>query len=417
VPARLSFVAGKYISNCGAWNNHCWLPSDDYPSLPHILDKAGYESILGGKMHFDETRRYGFRDLYETQHGQNKSFKTGKGGRRAPDETFNKLESWQGRSAGFHPGDDSRILTKDRDVTQYCSEFLRNRTKDDKPFFLLAGYVAPHFPLIVPQEYWDRYKDRVPMPEIPEGFLDTLPTNYKQIRRGFGCEQTDPEVVKKGRELYWGFVDWFDDEVGKLMQALQDSEVAENTVVIYTSDHGENKGDHGMWWKNCMYEHAARMPLTITWPKRWKGGQRRPLACSMVDLTKTIANLGGAEIPEDWEGESLVPYCDDESAGIRDIAVSEYYAHNISSGFAMLRTGDYKYVYHTRMNEAYGPEQELYNMKEDPKEFNNLANDPQYKDKLDEMHAILVKELGREPDEAEAECREDYKRGYQREDS
>ena len=83
----------------------------------------------------------------------------------------------------------------------------------------------------------------------------------------------------------------------------------------------------------------------------------------------------------------------------------------------MLRTGDFKYVYHTRMSEEFGPEQELYNMKEDEGEFSNLAKDSRYKDKVEEMHALLVKELGREPDEAETECRADYARGYDRENS
>ena len=76
---------------------------------------------------------------------------------------------------------------------------------------------------------------------------------------------TDPEVVLRGREYYWAFCEWFDDEVGKLLGALEDSAVADNTIVVYTSDHGENKGDHGMWWKNCMYEHAAGVPLIVSW--------------------------------------------------------------------------------------------------------------------------------------------------------
>ncbi len=409
-PARASFTAGKYVSRCGVWNNDCKLPSDDYPSLPSILEAVGYESWLGGKMHFAPNRRYGFKDLYYSD--SNIAEKSGKGARRHPDDTTESSRGWQARVAEFHAGDTSRVLENDRAVTRECSAFLRSRKASDKPFFLLAGYLAPHFPLIVPEEYYERYRDRVPMPNIPEGFLDTLPTNYKHLRYGFGVSQATPEQIKLGRELYWGFVNWLDDEIGKLLESLGDSEIADNTVIIYCSDHGENKGDHSLWWKNNLYEHASRMPLIVRWPKRWQGGQRRTGACSLVDLTKTIAELGGAEYPEDWDGDSLLGNLDSGEAGWKDLAVSEYYAHNICSGFQMLRKGSWKYVYHTRMDESHGPERELYNLAEDPGEFNNLSAQPDQASRVGELHALLAKELGRDPEEAEAQCRADCARGY-----
>ena len=302
----------------------------------------------------------------------------------------------------------------DRQVTEQCSTFLRSRKAADKPFFLLAGYLAPHFPLIAPDEYYQRYKDRVPMPEIPEGLIESLPTNYKHLRYGFGLTETDPEVVRRGRELYWALTDWFDDEVGKLLAALDDSQVAEDTVVIYISDHGENKGDHGLWWKNNMFEHSARTPLIVSWPARWQGGRRRTAVCSFVDIVQTIAELGGAACPDDWDGDSLVPVLDDTKAEWKNFAVCEYFGHNIASGYVMYREGPWKYVYHTRMDAEHGPERELYDLDNDPKEFNNLAGAPEQAERIAAMHAALVKEIGREPDEAEAECRSDYTTGYGR---
>ena len=412
VPARLSFTAGKYVSRCGAWSNNCWLPSNDYPSLPHILNAAGYESLLGGKMHFDKTRRYGFTGLYPAV--SNSSDKEGTGGRRAASDETPMFRSWEGRSSQFYVDDNSGILNHDRQVTEQCSTFLRSRKAADKPFFLLAGYLAPHFPLIAPDEYYQRYKDRVPMPEIPEGLIESLPTNYKHLRYGFGLTETDTEVVRRGRELYWALTDWFDDEVGKLLAALDDSQVAEDTVVIYISDHGENKGDHGLWWKNNMFEHSARTPLIVSWPARWQGGRRRTAVCSFVDIVQTIAELGGAACPDDWDGDSLVPVLDDTKAEWKNFAVCEYFGHNIASGYVMYREGPWKYVYHTRMDAEHGPERELYDLDNDPKEFNNLAGAPEQAERIAAMHAALVKEIGREPDEAEAECRSDYTTGYGR---
>jgi choline-sulfatase len=133
-----------------------------------------------------------------------------------------------------------------------------------------------------------------------------------------------------------------------------------------------------------------------------------------VDLTRTIAEIGGAEVPDDWDGDSLLAWLDDASAPWKDLAVSEYYGHNISSGFAMLRRGDWKYVYHTRMNDTHGPERELFNLSEDPGEWDNRAADPAQAGRIEEMHAQLVREVGRNPEEAEAECREQYARGYGR---
>ena len=412
VPARLSFTAGKYISRCGAWSNDCWLPSDDYPSLPRVLNAAGYESYLCGKMHYDATRRYGFADLFDAW--TNHSRKTGKGGRRDPRDTTPHVRSWTDRARHFHAGETSRVLQHDEEVTRRSVEFLRQRSRGDQPFFLLAGYLGPHFPLIVPEAYWQRYRGRVPEPTVPEGLIESLPTNYQHLRYGFGLTATEPELVTRGRELYWGFVDWLDGEIGKLLAGLGDSAVAEHTVVVYTSDHGENKGDHGLWWKNNMFEHASRAPLIVSWPARWAGGQRRSGACSFVDLVQTVAALGGATCPDDWDGDSLLGVLDGDDSGWKDFAVSEYYGHNIASGFAMYRQGPWKYVYHTRIDEEFGPERELYHLGDDPQEFRNLAGESAHADRIAAMHKALVAEVGRDPDDAEADCRADYARGYVR---
>ncbi len=413
VPSRLSFTSGKYASRVGAWSNDCWLASDDYPSLPRIMNTAGYESILCGKMHYDNTRRYGFREIGGNM---NNATKTGKGGRRDADDLTPK-PGLSNRFDDFHPGDKSSILNHDRNVTKATVEFLKNRKSSEKPFFLFVGYLAPHFPIIVPQKYWDRYKGRVPMPVIPAGHLDSQPRNYKHLRIGFNMEDVPDEIVRKGRELYYGLTQWLDEEIGKVLDCLADSEAADNTVVIYTTDHGENMGEHGLWWKNCVYEHASHVPLIVSWPARWKGGQRRTQACSLVDVVQTIAELGGADVPDDWNGDSMVRWMDDSRTSWKDLAISEYYAHNIASGYVMIRMGGYKYVYHTQPDASHTAERELYDLKSDPGEFNNLAGKAEYKDRIASMHSALVKELGEDPDKTELRCRADYARGYARKDS
>ncbi|HNT36625.1 MAG TPA: sulfatase-like hydrolase/transferase, partial [bacterium] len=410
VPARQSFTAGKYASRVSAWNNHRMMPPDS-PSLPRLLNACGYQSVLVGKMHYDQTCRYGFEELPTKS---NNGIMMGTGKRRLYDDTSTNPKSWESRAKSFVAGEDSRIISHDKDVTRQASEFLGKRKKDDPPFFLLAGYLAPHFPLTVPEEYLSRYRGKVPMPNIPEGLIEQLPTNYKHIRMGFGVVDTDPETVQLGRECYWAFVNWMDDQVGELLRALEQSEVGQDTVVIYMTDHGENKGDHGMWWKSCMYEHAAGIPLIISCPGRLPQGQRRRGACSSVDVVQTIADIAGADSPADWDGDSLLPWIEDPQFAWKDFALSEYYAHFILSGFTMVRQGKYKYVYHARWDEKRPPELELYDMEQDPGELENLIGDPHYADTAASMHARMIKELGEHPDDIEKRAVKELAQGYNR---
>jgi len=413
VPSRMSLTAGKYISRTGAWSNNCWLPSDDYPSIARILTAAGYGAYLCGKMHYDRTRRYGFTEIGGNM---NRSTKSGRGNRRDADDERINVRARDSRFKDFHAGTKSGILQHDEAVTAGVLEFLAKRRPEDGPFFLLAGYLAPHFPLIVPEGFWKPYEGKVPMPVLPPGHVAGQPLNYHHLRRGFGVVETDPNQVRLGRELYYGLTQWFDVEVGKVLKALAASPVGENTIVIYTSDHGENMGEHHLWWKNCVYQHAARVPAIVSWPKRWAGGQRRTAACSMVDLVQTVAGLAGGTTPDDWNGDALLPWLDDANAPWKDLAVSEYYAHNIASGYTMIRQGDYKYVYHTPPDAKHPAQRELYDLSADPGEFTNLAQTAAeaQKSRIEAMHAALVKELGRHPDETEQVCRADYAKGYRR---
>ena len=407
VPSRLAFTAGKYASRIGAWNNDCRLPASDYPSLPRIMNAAGYESFLCGKMHYDTERRYGFTEI---GHIGNQGQMSGHGSRREADD-LKASGNLSERFEEFHPGNGPG-MKHDLRVVAGATEFLAHRQPPDKPFFLVCGFITPHFPLIVPQSYWDSYKGKVPMPLLPPGHLQSQALNYQHLRAGFQMQNVPPETVRKGRELYYGLTQWMDEQVGTILDALKSSGMAENTIVIYTTDHGENLGEHGLWWKNSMYENAARIPLIVSWPSRWKGGQRRVGACSMVDLVRTIADLGGADVPGDWNGASMCRWMDSAATPWKDTAVSEYYAHNIASGFVMLRTGRYKYIYHTAADEKHTAQRELYDLEADPGEFTNLAGQKQYDETIQRLHAKLLQELGEDPEKTEKRCRADLANGY-----
>jgi choline-sulfatase len=412
VPSRASLTAGKYTSRVDVWGLTSELPTADIPSLPRVLNAAGYQSFLCGKQHYDYTRRYGFT---EVGGNFNNSYKTGKGRRIAP--THLEQERLSPRFNEFHPGDHGSTVEHDRRVTSGALDFLTQKRDSTQPFFLFVGYLAPHFPLIVPEEYWERYKGKVDMPEIPAGFLDRLSLNYKVQRASFQEIGVPDDVVRKGRELYYGLTSWADNEIGKVLTALRSNpEVAENTVIIYSSDHGENMGEHGMWWKNCMYEQASRVPLVISYPKRWKGGQRRTGASSHLDLVKTVVEIGGGHTPDDWNGDSMLHWMDRHDTKWKDYAVSEYYGLNTASGYVMVREGNWKYVYHSVIDKDHPAQQELYNLVNDPKEFTNLADRPEYQARMKMMHERMVKEVGGDPNETEQRARMQLAQGYARAD-
>jgi choline-sulfatase len=412
VPSRSSLTAGKYCSRVDTWGLTSELPEADIASLPRVLNKAGYQSYLCGKQHYDYTRRYGFT---EWGGNFNNNYKTGKGHRDPPTHvTETELSD---RFNSFHAGDHSSIMNHDQKVTAGALDFFAQHKDAAQPWFLFVGYLAPHFPLTVPQTYFERYKDKVPMPEIPDGYLESLSLNYKVQRAGFQEIDVPSDVVKRGRECYYGLTNWVDDEIGKVLAALHaHPEIAENTVVIYSSDHGENMGEHGMWWKNNMFESSSRVPLIVSFPKRWKGAQRRSGASSHVDLVQTLVELGGAEAPPDWNGASMLKWMDNADDEWKDLAVSEYWAQFTSSGYAMVRKGNWKYVYHCVIDAEHSDEHELYNLAHDPKELHNLAGQPEHKQRMADMHKMLVAELGQDPNQIEQRSRAQLAAGYHRTD-
>ncbi len=410
-PSRLSLISGKYLSRTGVWGLNSWLPSNNYPTIAPILQKEGYDTVLSGKMHFDKTRNYGFKEIFKGW--EDKHHKNGLVPRRAPDDTNIDYKRWKNRSSSFHPGDHSpHILGHDQKVTKIAGRYIQSRSTDDKPFFMIAGYLAPHFPLIFPKEYYQLYKGKLGLPEIPRGEIPMQPRNYQQIRRAFGFVNMGRDIQIKGREMYYAGVSWADHQIGQLLKVLYNSEVADNTIVIFTSDHGANIGRHGMWWKNNMYDSAARIPLIIRYPKRWKGGQRRKKVCSLLDVTQTILELAGTEAPSDWNGDSMLPWLDNKNYSWKDFAVSQYYANFTSSGFTMFRSRNYKYVYHAKPLWDYPRERQFYDMTGSGKEFVDLKNVPDYQQKMKTFHHRMVKEIGEDPDDTEVRCFREIEKPY-----
>ena len=201
----------------------------------------------------------------------------------------------------------------------------------------------------------------------------------------FGCVDFPEELVRRGRTGYYGLITYLDEKIGRLLTALEETGQAENTVVIYTSDHGEMNGEHGMWRKSNFYEASARVPLQIRLPGHTQAGKRIDSVVSLVDLTATLVDLANAPLLGQLDGDSLIPLIQGTAPDWKNFAFSEYLAHGVARPMAMLRHGRYKFNY------SLGDAPELYDIVEDPGEFHNLAEEPAYQAIREELEAQLLK--------------------------
>lgn len=384
-PSRMSFMTGRYVHHIGTWDNASPLASDAV-TWAHLLGSVGYDVVLSGKQHFcGPDQLHGFRvQLARDLHAE-LWMKDGVP-RGAPDwanGTPPAARPWGGlERAG--PGTTKEIEVDDW-VQKEALTYLRNPARKEHPWALNVSFIAPHFPLKVPKRFWDIYPlEAIDMPEIPSGHLETQHPVYQRMRRMFGCVDFPEELVRRGRAGYYGLITYLDEKIGQLLEVLEETGQRDNTVVIYTSDHGEMNGEHGMWRKSNFYEASARVPLQISWPGHFPAGRRISEVVSLVDVAATLAEI--ADVPQQipMDGESLLCLMQGTDADWRDEAFSEYLAHGVARPTAMLRRGRYKFNY------SLGDPPQLYDLSNDPNEFHDLAAEPAYQSVVEELQTQLL---------------------------
>ena len=260
-------------------------------------------------------------------------------------------------------------------------EFLKQNK--DKPFFLGCGFVRPHVPLVAPSKYFDRYdRDAMVAPEVPKEDLEDVPKiirNYKSIDR-YGVT---PELHKGLLEAYYASISYMDEQVGRVLKALDELGLRENTIVIFSSDHGYLLGHHHKFQKQHLFEESTRVPfiLSVPWMKKSHGHASNKIT-ELVDLYPTLAELAELTPPANLQGQSLLPLLKNPTTKewSKDLAFS------ISrSGGESIRTSKWRFTHW-----GFGAKgEELYDLKNDPKEFTNLARDPNYSGRLNQLKARL----------------------------
>jgi choline-sulfatase len=402
-PARQSLLTGKYASNLDCYDNTSILHSDQ-PTLCHYLSIAGYDTALSGKMHFiGPDQLHGFEKRLTTD-----VFPS--------DFTWlpKRFEEGLDDFADFHTQPIaidyvtagvrqwSMQFDYDEETHFRALEYLRSRRsqytgtlqkplppRDERPFFLCVSYCHPHEPFHVTQELWDLYSEQnIPLPEVPpdlperEHAMDHMLNVFHGTHR---VDLDDEEALYNMHRAYYGLVTYVDSKVGELLQALEDYGLKDNTLIIFSSDHGDMLGERRMVQKRTFYEYSARIPLIMAGPQAIPAGVTIKEPVSIVDVMPTVLHILDARdegmLPVD--GESLLPLIQGERDPERAV-FAELHAEGVNTTCFMVRQGDFKYIHVT----GYGPQ--LYDLIEDPKEWNNLAGRPEYAEVEARLRTLLL---------------------------
>ena len=376
-PSRFSFLSGRQVSAIGAYDNAAEFPAQ-VPTFAHYLRHAGYQTALSGKMHFcGPDQLHGFEerlttDIYPADFGW------------TPDwSRFSERPSW------YHTMDSvtqagpctrTNQIDFDDDVVFNARQKLFDlaRSRDRRPFCMVASMTHPHDPYVVPQRYWDRYADsEIDMPRVRMA-AEHLDPHSKRLRHvcGLDLQDVDDVQTRAARRAYYGAVSYVDDQVGNLMETLRDTGFARDTIVLLLADHGDMLGERGLWYKMNFFEPACRIPFIVHAPARF-AARRVAESASLVDVLPTLCELAGgdpAAFASPVDGVSLVPQLRGAPGG--DEVIGEYLGEGAVAPLVMIKRGRYKFVH-----SPADPDQ-LYDLVDDPDEMVNLAGLPPHASRL-----------------------------------
>ena len=336
VPSRSSLLTGRYPYENHVWTNRHILDSGT-PTFAHAMGAAGYKPVQIGRMHFlgpDQLHGYAVRLVGD--HGPNYP-----GGRPAD---HGMLDG----TAGPH-----RVsLEKSghgQNAYQVHDEYVTNATVDyinrlgvgmragqlAEPFSISVGLMLPHQPFVAHKEDYDFYSEIMTMPRHPEPFSERLHPYFRWWRKQCGIEEVGDEEIFRARTAYWALVTRMDRMIGEMLEALERNGFSANTLVVYTTDHGEQVGEHGLWWKQTFYDDSVKVPAIISWPAVLPEGLHCDRVISQLDLSATMLDAIGAPALSRSHGRSLLSLLQaPHGTEWEDIAFSEYCTDSTSEALS-----------------------------------------------------------------------------------
>ncbi|MGH9720113.1 MAG: sulfatase family protein [Bryobacteraceae bacterium] len=380
VPARGSILTGRYPHAHGARILADPLP-EEARTIAHFFRDRGYVTGAIGKMHFvDESRRHGFdHRLYEADFQQTLTA-----------EEREQLRRDQGGAdavAGRPSGLPARFF-QDNYYAEETVKFLRENR--NRPFCLWSSFFMPHTPLVPMRQFYDRYDlSKLTLPQRPaDDLAGGFEGHWIRAKERGWYQQTDGQL-RRSLAGYYGNISQMDACAGRVYDVLRELGLDKNTVVVYTSDHGEMAGAHRMWTKHNMFEQSVAVPLLISMPERMQSRTSRRELVEHIDLFPTLAELCGHAAPEGIHGRSFAALVQGRRHTQREYAYSEYYfCHNVFTRddryvgkppILMVRTDKWK------LNSLSWGRSELFDLQKDPGEFRNCIDDS--------GNAGIVKEL------------------------
>lgn len=370
-PSRASFMTGQLPSRTGVYDNAADFPAD-VPTFAHHLRRAGYLTALSGKMHFvGPDQLHGFEerlttDIYPADYGWTPDY-------RHPDRRIDWWYHNMGSVTGAGVAEITNQLEYDDEVAFLAAQRLHDlaRRADPRPWALTVSFTHPHDPYVARQRFWDLYAESPALdPAEPAVGFDDLDAHSRRllVASDHAAFEITDHHVRSARRGYFANVSYVDEQIGALLGVLERCGFAEDTVIVFTSDHGDMLGERGLWFKMSFREGSARVPLMLAGPGLAPGLQSRPV--STLDICPTLAALAGiaeADVAPFVDGESLAA-----GGAARGAVPMEYAAEGSVSPMVGLRDGRFKLVL------SLGDAPLLYDVIADPGETRNLAGDPEY---------------------------------------
>ena len=388
VASRASMLSGRLISTIRAYDNGSEFPASQ-PTFCHYVRLAGYRTVLAGKMHFiGPDQLHGFAERLTTD---------------VYPAALDWTPDWR-KEPVHNPGTsvrevrDSGVAARTMQIdfddavhgqaVPQVYDFARARQAGDhRPWFLCVSYTQPHDPFVTTRRYWDRFAGvGIPGPRSVTGDSPAY-DRWLNIHHELDLYPLSEVQIGAARRAYFGMVSDIDDRLGDLLEHLALAGLADDTVVVFTSDHGEMLGERGMWYKRTMYEPSSRVPFLVRWPHHIRPGSRVRCVASLVDLFATLCDIAGALHPDGGapptDGASLLPLLNGQDGDWKDSAVSEYLGEGVCAPVRMLALREHKLV------AVLGQPDQLYDLEADPGETRNLTHDDEQVGTLQAMRNAL----------------------------
>jgi arylsulfatase A-like enzyme len=412
IAARRILLSGMHQTAAGLVGYRDQLEWNPPHTLPGELTKAGYQTHLVGKLHFwPHRKRYGFESM-DWSDGPYTRFRPNQPEEEDDYISFLRRAGIDEADAGISHGISingwaarpthlNERLTFEYWCVSRAIEFLRRRDPS-QPFFLNLSFYAPHPPFTPPALYFDRYM-QMDLPTAPVGdwvgdWVDAgvVPTSGPGGAPLMGCHaRLDPATLKRCRAGYYGLINHVDDQLGRLFQALRQMNLWKDTLILFTSDHGEMLGDHHWFRKGCAYEGSARVPFIVR-PPGWMNCRHGRVAgpVGLQDVCPTLLEAAGCKIPSGVCGQSVMPFLRGETPAWREFLHGEHSTLGPSrDAMQYLTDGKEKYIWFTQTGE-----EQFFDLREDKHETRNLIRDTNYAIRIALWRSRLIAQLKDRPE-------------------